>query len=195
MSNIQLLGLSGSNRIGSFNRALLENAKGLLGPGTSLEIFEGLDQLPFYSEDLDGEHLDLKAKKLRDSLKQADGVLIASPEHNFSVSAILKNALDWASRPYGIHSFVEKPTAIVGASGGLFGTMRAQLHTREVLHALQADVVARPEVLVTQATTKFDSDGRLTDATTLALLNQLLENLTRKIETRRSYQRLQIRAS
>lgn len=182
MSTIHILGFSGSIRRGSFNQALLQNAQELLPSNVSLEIYEGLDELPLYTEDFDGANLHEKAIKLREAISKADGILIASPEHNFSLSAVLKNTLDWASRPYGNHPFINKPTAIVGASGGLLGTIRAQLHTREILHSLQADVVSRPEVLVTQAGTRFDSDGRLIDEGTKELLTQLLTTLIIKIQ-------------
>lgn len=182
MSNIKLLGLSGSLRSGSYNSSVLRNIKSLLPQEIELEIYQDLDKLPLYSEDLDGVNLHPEAKKLRKAIAESDGVLISSPEHNFSVSAALKNALDWSSRPYGSHPFIGKPTAILGASGGILGTIRAQLHTREILHALEADLVTRPEVLITQAGQKFDTEGRLVDDSAKTLILQLIDNLAAKIE-------------
>lgn len=182
MSEIKLLGLSGSLRKGSYNLELLNNIRTLLPLGVTFEIYESVGSLPLYSQDLDGDNLDPEAKKLRDAISNADGVVIASPEHNFSLSAALKNTLDWASRPYAAHPFVGKPTAILGASGGILGTIRAQLHTREILHSLEADVVSRPEVLITEAGKKFDQSGKLTDEFSIQLLAQLLDNLLSKIE-------------
>ncbi len=182
MSNIKLLGLSGSLRSGSYNTSVLRNVKSLLPQEIELEIYQDLGKLPLYSEDLDGVDLHPEARRLRNAIAESDGVLISSPEHNFSLSAALKNALDWSSRPYGSHPFIGKPTAILGASGGILGTIRAQLHTREILHALEADLVTRPEVLITQAGLKFDTDGRLVDDSAKALILQLIDNLTAKIE-------------
>ncbi len=185
MSSVKILALSGSTRNGSYNTALLRNAQLLAPKNTVIEIYQGLDKLPFYSEDLDGIGLHAEAKRLREEIASADGVLIATPEYNYSLTAVLKNALDWASRPSGRHVFVNKPAAIIGASASILGTVRAQLHTRDVLHALQADVVSRPEVLVTQAGSKFDQQGRLADETTQTFLRQLLDGLVAKIESRR----------
>jgi len=185
MSNVKILALSGSTRNGSYNLALLRNAQLLAPKNTVIEIYQGLDKLPFYSEDLDGLRLHVEAKRLREAIASADGVLIATPEYNYSLTAVLKNALDWASRPSGRHAFVNKPSAIIGASASILGTVRAQLHTRDVLHALQADVVSRPEVLVTLAGSKFDQHGRLTDEITKAFLQQLLDGLVAKIESQR----------
>ncbi|TAN25207.1 MAG: NAD(P)H-dependent oxidoreductase [Actinomycetota bacterium] len=185
MSNVKILALSGSSRRGSYNTALLQNAQQLAPKNMSIEIYKGLDRLPFYSEDLDGTNLHPEARRLRAEIASADGVLIATPEYNYSLTAILKNALDWASRPSGKHAFVNKPTAIMGASASILGTVRAQLHTRDVLHALQADVLSRPEVLLTQAGSKFDQHGHLTDETATVFLKQLLEGLETKIESQR----------
>lgn len=185
MSKIKLLGLSGSLRNDSYNTAVLKNIKSLLPKEIELEIYQDLDKLPLYSEDLDGVNLHPEAKRLRKAIAESDGVLISSPEHNFSVSAALKNALDWSSRPYGSHPFIGKPTAILGASGGILGTIRAQLHTREILHALEADLVTRPEVLITQAGLKFDANGKLIDDSAKTLILQLVDNLTAKIEKSR----------
>ncbi len=195
MSNIKLLGLSGSLRSGSYNSSVLRNIKSLLPQEIELEIYQDLDKLPLYSEDLDGVNLHPEAKKLRKAIAESDGVLISSPEHNFSVSAALKNALDWSSRPYGSHPFIGKPTAILGASGGILGTIRAQLHTREILHALEADLVTRPEVLITQAGQKFDTEGRLVDDSAKTLILQLIDNLAAKIENVRKYLEIESLAS
>ena len=184
MHDLKILALSGSNRRGSFNTALLNNAKTLVPPGVSIDIYQGLNDLPFYSEELDGDNLHPEARRLREAIAAADGMLLAVPEYNFSLTAMLKNSLDWASRPSGKHVLVAKPTAIVGASSSLLGTIRAQLHTREILHALQADVVSRPEVLVAQASLKFNSSGELTDESTRIFLTQLLDSLVTKIQTR-----------
>lgn len=184
MSEIKLLGIPGSLRKGSYNLELLNNIRTLLPLGVSFEIYQGVGKLPLYSQDIDGDNLSPEARKLREAISNADGIVIASPEHNFSLSAVLKNTLDWASRPYAAHPFIGKPTAIMGASGGILGTIRAQLHTREILHSLEADVVSRPEVLITEAGKKFEQDGKLTDEFSIQLITQLLDNLIFKIENK-----------
>ena len=184
MSDIKILALSGSSRAGSYNTTLLHTAARIVPKGVDLDIYSGLEKLPFYSDELDGELLHPEAGRLRAAVAAADGVLLAVPEYNYSLTALLKNALDWASRPAGRHVFLGKPTAIIGASSSILGTVRAQLHTRDVLHALQADVVPRPEVLVTQAAHKI-ANGQLSDETARALLAEVLENLVRKIEHKR----------
>jgi chromate reductase len=179
---IRIAGLVGSLRAGSYNRMLFEEARRLMPSGVTLyEV--AIRDLPLYDADLTPPPA---VQRFLADLRQADGVLIVTPEYNYSIPGGLKNALDWASRDPDHATLHGKPAAIVGASGGGFGTVRAQLHLRHVLVFLDMDVVNKPEVLVTFAATKFDDQGRLTDSTALTLLRDLVNALVDKIRNRRA---------
>lgn len=175
VEGVSILGFAGSLRRGSFNRALLNAAVELVPEGASLEIFE-LDGIPLFNQDFEGDMPDV-VKGFKSAVRKADALLFATPEYNYSFSGVLKNAVDWASRPYTDNSFDGKPAAIMGASPGLFGTVRAQYHLRQVLVSLNVQVVNRPEVFVSLAQEKFDSAGNLTDEKTRELVTRLLGNL------------------
>lgn len=173
MEVLRVLGIAGSLRRGSYNRALLRAAQELLPDGMTLEVFD-LRDIPPYDMDVEQQGLPPSVAALKTAIRQADALLIATPEHNWSVPGVLKNAIDWASRPPGDNSFQGKPIALMGASTGLYGTVRAQLHLRQVLASLDAYVLNRPQVLVARAQEKFDAEGRLIDEPTRTLVRNLL---------------------
>lgn len=172
---IRVVGLSGSLRQNSYNTALLRAAGEVMPEGMSLELFD-LAAIPPYNEDVRSEGLPGPVKALREAIARADALIIATPEYNHSIPGMLKNAIDWASRPPE-QPINGKPTAIMGVATGLFGTVRAQLHLRDILLALNASLVHKPQVLVGSAREKFDADGRLTDEATRGFLRQLMANL------------------
>ncbi len=172
---IRILGLSGSLRRQSLNTALLRAAAELAPTGVSVEIVD-LADLPFYNQDIDGPDAPAAAVALRSLLKAADAVLLASPEYNYSIAPVLKNALDWASRPYGQSVLDGKPAALLGVGGGM-GTSRAQYHLRQVAVFLNMHVLNKPEIFVVNAPGKFDDAGRLADEPTRALVAQQLAAL------------------
>lgn len=170
---LKVLGIAGSLRPDSYNRLLLRAAAELLPPDMELETFD-LRGIPFYEFDLERSGPPEPVRALKAAVRAADAVLIATPEYNWSIPGVLKNALDWVSRPPGDNPFRGKPVAIMGASTGLMGTVRAQLHLRQVLAYLEAYTVTRPEVLVSQAAERFDAEGRLIDETARKLIADLL---------------------
>jgi chromate reductase, NAD(P)H dehydrogenase (quinone) len=159
---MRVLAISGSLRRGSHNATLLRAAAGHLPPGVELQLWEGLRDVPPYDQDDDVEPAPAAVAALREAVASADAVLIATPEYNHSIPGALKNALDWASRPFATNAFRNKPVAVIGASTGLFGAVWAQAELRKVLAAMGA-VVAESEVVVGQAGEKIDG-GALVDA-------------------------------
>jgi chromate reductase len=170
---MRVLGLSGSLRRGSHNRALLRAAAELLPPGVELELWDRLAELPAYDEDLDAGVAPAPVADLREAIAQADALLIATPEYNASLPGALKNALDWASRPHATNPLRGKPAAVIGASTGLFGAVWAQAEARKVLATIGADVLDR-ELPVSQADAAFDAGGGLRDPELEAALGALL---------------------
>jgi chromate reductase len=157
---MRVLGISGSLRRGSHNTELLRVAGAMLPPTAEFEVFDGLADIPPYNADEDGPLTPLPVRRFRDALAGADAVLIATPEYNSSIPGHLKNALDWASRPFPDNCLRNKPVAAVGASTGSFGAVWAQAEVRKVLGAIGARVVDR-ELAVPGADTAFDDEGRL----------------------------------
>ncbi|MEV8589704.1 NADPH-dependent FMN reductase [Streptomyces sp. NPDC051180] len=186
MSASTILALSGSLRADSHNTQLLRAAQ-KFNPGTrEIEIYEGLRDIPPYDLDLDTpERRPAAVGELRRRVSEAAGLLIATPEFNYSVPGVLKNALDWLStdwtRTEGL-PLRHKPTAILGAGPGSFGTVRAQLALRQILLCTDSDVVVKPEVHVFRSHERFDADGNLTDELTIELVQGLLANLQDTIE-------------
>lgn len=176
---MKIVGLPGSLRANSVNRQLLEAAAPLLD-GSTLEIFDGIGQLPHYSEDLDLEPAPSAVTSLRHAIHDADALLIATPEYNSSLPGPLKNALDWASRPHRVSALDDKPVAIVGASPSRFGAVRAQADTRKILTSIGARVVDR-ELPVSQAFDAFDVGGRLADPELEARYATVLTDLARLV--------------
>jgi len=180
--HIQLVGLSGSLRKGSFNTMLLKAAAQLLPTDVSMDIVSIAD-IPLYNADLDlpaAKERPEVVEHFRKMLTDADGILISSPEYNYSIPGGLKNAIDWASR--GEDSpLLRKPIAVIGATTGLWGTARVQIAFHAVYLFLDMKPVYKPEVLVAQAEKKFDKDGNLVDETAKKLVRQKLEALKEMI--------------
>jgi chromate reductase, NAD(P)H dehydrogenase (quinone) len=173
--SIHVLGFSGSLRKGSYNSALLHAAGELLPEGMTMETFD-LSAIPVYNEDVRQAGFPDAVQRFRERIAAADALLIATPEYNYSIPGVLKNALDWASRPPD-PPLDGKPVAIMGASTGNFGTVRSQMHLRQVCVYTNMLPINKPEVLVAQAKGKFDADGRLTDETTRGFVRDLLTAL------------------
>jgi chromate reductase len=170
-----ILGFAGSLRKGSYNKALLRAAAELLPKEATLEIFD-LEGIPPFNQELESR-VPEKVKEFKAKIRAANAILIATPEHNYSVPGVLKNAIDWASRPHGDNSFEDKPAAIMSASTGMLGGARAQYHLRQIFVFLDMYPVNRPEVFVNFAGQKIDEQGKLTDETARNIIKQLLEAL------------------
>jgi len=175
---VKLLGISGSLRQGSYNTALLHTASTLLPRDVTMEIFSIAD-IPPYNADLDipaAKQRPARVKEFRDQLAGADGLLICSPEYNYSIPGQLKNAIDWASR--GEDSpLLGKPVAIMGATISMWGTVRMQMAFHNIFLYLNMKPVYKPEVLIAKAESKFDEKGKLTDTTSIDLVRKKLEAL------------------
>jgi len=175
MADLRFLGISGSLRKGSYNTALLKVATGLMPAGATLEVFD-ISAIPLYNEDAKAQGFPAPVQLLREKIAAADGLIFATPEYNYSTSGVLKNAIDWASRPPD-QPFNEKAVALMGASGGVLGTARAQYHLRQIGVFLNMRFVNKPEVFVGGAASKFDANGNLTDETAKGLIKQLMAEL------------------
>jgi chromate reductase len=171
-----ILGIAGSLRRESYNRAALRAAKQLVPEGVTLDIFE-LDGIPAFNQD-DEKSTPAKVAELKQRIRAADALLIVTPEYNCSVPGVLKNAIDWATRPYGDSAWSGKPVAIMGASPGMLGTDRAQYHLRQIFVGLNVFPINQPEVMIGNAAAKFDLEGKLTDEPTKKHIHDLLQALT-----------------
>jgi len=171
----RIIGFAGSLRKGSYNKALLRAAAELVPDGVELEIFD-LEGIPPFNQDLENEPVE-RVREFKASIKDADAVLIATPEYNYSIPGVLKNAIDCASRPYGDNAFEHKPIAIMGASIGMMGSGRAQYHLRQCFVFLSCFALNQPEVMVPAAHEKVDEDGNLTDPKARELIKELIESL------------------
>jgi chromate reductase len=147
----------------------------LLPKDAKLEIFD-LEGIPPFNQDLETK-MPERVKEFKTKIKTADTILIATPEHNYSIPGVLKNAIDWASRPYGDNPFEGKAAAIMSASIGMLGGSRAQYHMRQIFVFLNMYPINRPEVIVPFASQKIDENGKVTDETTRKFIRELLENL------------------
>ncbi len=179
---MNVLGVSGSLRKGSWNTSVLRAAQALAPAGMTIEI-GAIGDIPLYNEDVRSAGLPASVERFRREIAAAEALLVVSPEYNFSVPGVLKNAIDWASRPPN-QPFDGKPVAIMGASGGAIGTARAQYHLRQIFVFLNVFPVNRPEVMIGNAPQRFDAEGNLTDETSKEFIRQLLRNLvdlTRRI--------------
>ncbi|MGO9567298.1 MAG: NADPH-dependent FMN reductase [Desulfomonilaceae bacterium] len=180
---IKILGFAGSLRKRSYNRSLLQAAQELVPTDAKLEIFD-LDGMPLFNQDLEDQPTE-KVKEFKAKIRASDALLIATPEYNYSIPGVLKNAIDCASRPYGDNAFEHKPVAIMGASIGMAGTARAQYHLRQSFVFLTCFALNQPEVMVPYAQDKIDKDGNVTDVKTREMIKELLVNLvawTRKLK-------------
>lgn len=172
---MKILGIPGSLRKASFNRMALNAAKSLLPAGASLDIFD-LEGIPVYNQDQDATP-PARVTEFKQAIRAADALLISTAEYNYSMPGVLKNAIDWASRPYGDSAWKGKPVAIMGASVGNLGTARAQYHLRQCFVFLDMPAVNQPEVMIGGAAAKFDAAGNLNDDMAKKLIGQLLQSL------------------
>lgn len=173
----RIVALSGSLRSASFNTALLRDIQAHASAGTVVEIYDYKD-VPLYTGDLD--HTPDAVTRLREAITQADGVLIATPEFNYSVPGVLKNAIDWASRPAYHSPFRDKPVAMFSSSPSFLGGVRAQQHLKTILLGMAASVFSWPEVVVPAVHQKV-VDGVLVDETTRTFLRELTEAFAARI--------------
>jgi chromate reductase, NAD(P)H dehydrogenase (quinone) len=169
-------GVAGSLRRGSFNKALLRAAVGLAPAGMTIRIHDIAD-IPAYNGDVEAAGPPGPVLAFKEAIREADALLIATPEYNYGVPGVLKNAIDWASRPPVESPLRHKPTAIMGATAGMSGTARAQLQLRQAFVFTQTPVVPTSEVLVASAAEKFDTEGQLFDERTQAAVRRLLTAL------------------
>ena len=172
---INVLGFAGSLRKASFNAAVLRAAVELAPPDVTIETFD-LHGIPLYDGDVEAAGLPAAVVRFRERIAASDALLIVTPEYNYSMAGVLKNAIDWASRPPD-QPFRGKPVAIAGASMGGFGTARAQYHLRQTCVFLDMLPLNKPEVFVSTAHQKVDAEGRLTDEPSRAALRALLDAL------------------
>ena len=179
----EVLGFAGSLRKGSYNKALIRSAIEVAPSSAHIDVFD-LEGIPLYNQDLEND-LPIKVVEFKAKIKAADALLIACPEYNFSVSGVLKNALDWASRPKKDMPLEGKPVAIMSASTGWLGGARAQYHLRQCFVFLNMHPVNQPEVMLANAPANVDTNGNVINEQTKALIQQLLESLvvwTKKLQ-------------
>src|SRR6185503_10902474 len=169
---IRILGIAGSLRRESYNRAALHAATQLVPQGATIDIFE-LEGIPGFNQD-EEQNPPAKVVEFKKRIREADAILFVTPEYNYSIPGVLKNAIDWASRPYGDSAWTDKPAAIMGASLGTLGTARAQYHLRQVFVFLNVHAINQPEVMIANAAQNFDAEGNLTNESTKNLIRQLL---------------------
>ena len=175
-SPLHIIGIAGSLRDGSYNRSLLRAAQRLAPEGMTIEIFP-LDDIPLYNGDLENDaDRPAEVERFKHSLAEADGLLIATPEYNHGIPGVLKNAIDWASRPAFQSPLAGKPVGMMGAAPSIIGTARAQQHLKTVMLSMLAEVMPHRGVLVGKAKEKFDEKGRLMDEATQQFLRSYLQD-------------------
>jgi chromate reductase, NAD(P)H dehydrogenase (quinone) len=172
---VSILGFAGSLRKGSYNKAILRAALDMVPEGASLEIFD-LEGIPPFNQDLERDPPE-KVREFKSRIRAADAILIATPEYNYSIPGVLKNAIDWVSRPYGDNALEYKPVAVMGASIGMLGTARAQYHLRQTFVFLNMYPVNQPEVMVAFADKAIDANGEVTNQMTKDKIRELLQAL------------------
>jgi chromate reductase len=173
MGQVRMLAIAGSLRSASFNRGLVRAAVDVAPSEVNLEPFD-IASIPLYDGDLEAQGDPPGVAELKARVQASDAVLVATPEYNYSIPGVLKNALDWASRPpqRALH---HKPIALIGASPGGFGTVRSQLALRQMFVFTESYVMPKPELWVSRARERFDDDGNLTDDDVRKDLASLLE--------------------
>ncbi|HTL47389.1 MAG TPA: NAD(P)H-dependent oxidoreductase [Verrucomicrobiae bacterium] len=182
METLKIFGFAGSLRKNSFNRSALRAAQELAPEGVKVETFE-LNGMPLYNEDDEASPAGI-VTQFREKIAAADAILIATPEYNYSIPGVLKNAIDWASRPYGKGALMRKPVAIMGASPGMLGTARAQYDLRKCFVFLDMYCLNQPEVMIPFAAKAFDAEGNVADEKAREKIKQLVAALadwTRKL--------------
>ena len=170
-----ILAFAGSLRKSSYNKALVRAALELAPESVSIEVFD-LEGIPPFNND-NVNNPPAKVVEFKERIRNADALLIATPEYNYSIPGVLKNAIDWVSRPFLGNPLEDKPVAIMSASTGRLGGARAQYHLRQTFVFLNMQPVNRPEIMVSQAADNFDADGKLTNEQTRTLIKQLIESL------------------
>jgi len=186
-ATLTILGIAGSLRKDSYNRAALRAAQKLTPADMRIESFD-LRGIPVYDQDQESRPPE-RVTQLKSAIRAADGILIVTPEYNYSVPGVLKNAIAWASRPYGDSAWDGKPVALMGASVGTLGTARAQYHLRQIFVFLNMFPLNRPEVMISAADERFDAQGNLTDKETSERIQKLLVALgdwTRQLQKGRA---------
>jgi len=171
----KILAFAGSLRKDSYNKALVRAAVEIAPENVAIEVFD-LEGIPPFNQDNVNSPPE-KVVEFKEKIRNADGLLIASPEYNYSITGVLKNAIDWASRPFQGNPLEDKPVAIMSASSGRFGGARAQYHLRQAFVFLNMHPVNRPEVMLSSAQEYVDSKGRVTNEQTRMLIRQLIEAL------------------
>jgi chromate reductase, NAD(P)H dehydrogenase (quinone) len=171
---LRVLGFAGSLRARSYNRALLRSAQELAPEGMVIEIYESIE-LPLFNEDVEAQGDPEPVAAFKMAIRKADAIMVVTPEYNYGVPGVLKNAIDWASRPPGRGPLDGKLAAIIGASPGMVGSARAQQQLRQAFAFTNTLAMLQPEVLVSRAHQKFDASGRLVDEGTRTFLHQYLE--------------------
>ena len=179
---IRILGIAGSLRRQSYNKGALRAAQKLCPEGASIEAFE-LDGIPPFNQD-EEKNAPSRVKELKEKIRKADAILLVTPEYNYGLPGVLKNAIDWASRPYGDNAWDGKPVAIMSAAMSNGGGVRAQYQLRQSFVFLNMDAVVQPEVAINNVGERFDQDSNLTDETSKKLIGQLLRNLVEKTRLR-----------
>jgi chromate reductase len=184
-ARLQVVAIAGSLRRDSLNRRLIEAAAACAPEGIEVRLYRGLGELPPFNQDLEtGAFAAGPVRELCEQVAAAHGLLIATPEYNHSVPGVLKNAIDWLSRPSSGEVLVGKPVAVVGASAGRWGTRLAQAALRQALFATESLLVTGPALYLAQTDASFDSSGRLTDEAARSALRQILQALAQIMRTR-----------
>ena len=181
----RILGIPGSLRRASYNRGLLRAAREDAPDGVDFVEFD-LSTIPLFNEDVEAQGDPPPVRALKEQIRAADALLIATPEYNYSIPGVLKNAIDWASRPYGDSAWTGKPAGIMGASVGAIGTARMQYHLRQIMVFLNMFPLNQPEVMIGNAAERFDAEGNLTDEKTKEHIRRMLQSLvdwTRKLSS------------
>ena len=173
--NIRILGIAGSLRKGSYNRGVLRAAAELVPENAEIDIFD-IEGIPGFNQD-EEQSPPQKVAELKQRIREADAILFVTPEYNYSIPGVLKNAIDWASRPYGDSAWNGKPAAIMGASVGAIATARAQYHLRQMMVFLDMHPLNQPEVMIGNCSDKFNEAGELTDETTRGYISKQLQKL------------------
>jgi len=176
---VTILGIAGSLRKASYNRGALRAAQQLCPQGATIEVFE-LDGIPGFSQDEERQPPQ-KVVDLKNRIRAADAILFVTPEYNYGLPGVLKNAIDWASRPYGDSAWNGKPAAIISAALSMGGGVRAQYQLRQSFVFLNVEAVLQPEVAIGNASERFDEQGNLKDETSKKLIGQLLQALVAKV--------------
>ena len=180
---LRILGIAGSLRKASYNRGALRAAQQLCPEGASIEVFE-LDGIPPFNQD-EERKAPARVVELKKKVREADAILFVTPEYNYGLPGVLKNAIDWASRPYGDNAWDGKPCALMSAAMSMGGGIRAQYQLRQSFVFLNMDAVVQPEVAINNVGERFDESSNLKDETSKKLIAQLLQNLVRKVHAAR----------